>query len=134
MVPDKLVIEPHCSEEVTISGFSATPGQAKQKLLCQVCPITHDWRLPSTHSRNLIFVLITVGRFELNRSCTGLPIILSLKSYSQALIGKGTNKEKVFKIDLMADFINPFLSFSEKSLAFTILKRPGTALEVLHSL
>jgi len=36
VVPDKLVIEPHCSEEVTISGFSATPGQAKQRLLCQV--------------------------------------------------------------------------------------------------
>ena len=40
----------------------------------------------------------------------------------QALIGKSTSKETVYKVDLFAQFIDPFLSFSEKSLDFTILK------------
>ena len=44
----------------------------------------------------------------------------------QALIGKSTSKETVFKVDLFAQFIDPFLSFSEKSLAFTILKVSST--------
>ena len=42
--------------------------------------------------------------------------------FLQALIGKSTSKETVYKVDLFAQFIDPFLSFSEKSLAFTILK------------
>ena len=49
-------------------------------------------------------------------------ITLLLRSFFQALIGKSTSKETVFKVDLFAQFIDPFLSFSEKSLAFTILK------------
>ncbi|KAL5255873.1 hypothetical protein ACHWQZ_G011188 [Mnemiopsis leidyi] len=79
--PNKLVIEPNSSEEITIHGFSNSAGAVKQKLLCQ------------------------------------------------ALIGKSTSKETVFKVDLFAQFIDPFLSFSEKSLAFTILKGPQDRLD-----
>ena len=40
----------------------------------------------------------------------------------QALIGKNTNKDTVFEVDLRAQFVHPYLSFSQKSLNFTFLK------------
>jgi hydrocephalus-inducing protein len=39
-----------------------------------------------------------------------------------AIIGSSTGKEKIMKVDVMADFINPLLDFSQREVDFCVMK------------
>ena len=39
-----------------------------------------------------------------------------------AIIGTSTGKEKIMKVDVSADFINPLLEFSQREVEFCVLK------------
>lgn len=39
-----------------------------------------------------------------------------------AIIGSSTGKEKIMKVDITADFINPLLEFSEREVNFCVMK------------
>lgn len=39
-----------------------------------------------------------------------------------AIIGTSTGKEKIMKVDIMADFISPLLDFSQREVHFCVMK------------
>ena len=39
-----------------------------------------------------------------------------------AIIGSSTGKEKIMKVDVMADFIDPLLEFSQREVNFCVMK------------
>ena len=42
-----------------------------------------------------------------------------------AIIGNSTGKEKIMKVDVTADFINPLLEFSQREVNFCVMKVRG---------
>ena len=44
-----------------------------------------------------------------------------------AIVGNNTGKEKIMKVDVIADFIEPLVKFSERKISFFVLKVRMTA-------
>ena len=39
-----------------------------------------------------------------------------------AIVGNNTGKEKIMKVDIIADFIEPLVRFSERKISFFVMK------------
>ncbi|XP_057292027.1 hydrocephalus-inducing protein-like [Hydractinia symbiolongicarpus] len=46
----------------------------------------------------------------------------------QAIVGNSTGKETIMVVDIVADFIQPLLEFSENQINFSVIKQPQTVL------
>ena len=44
------------------------------------------------------------------------------KMICHAIVGNNTGKEKIMKVDVIADFIEPLVQFSERKISFFVLK------------
>ena len=56
------------------------------------------------------------------------PQTVTERMICQAIVGNSTGKEKIMTVDVVADFIQPLLSFSEKYLKFEVVKQPDSKL------
>eukprot|EP00794_Sanderia_malayensis_P018879 gene18879-20779_t len=56
------------------------------------------------------------------------PVQVKERMICHAIVGSNTGKEKVMKVDVFAEFIEPLVQFSERKVSFFVMKHPHTKL------